>query len=196
MRLVVDTNVFVSAALKDNSLPFFVVRWIERHDGLLKSAATEHQLLEVLARPYIAAATIPALREGVARMLAAAELVPIVERITACRDPTDDKFLELAVNGHADLIVSGDADLLVLNSFRDIPIVTPAMFVQGAVQANNGQSVQKRSENFRCRCRPTAWFAQRAECGARSAMSGFILVSSVADRPLVNHPSDKKSRGD
>jgi predicted nucleic acid-binding protein len=38
MRLVVDTNVFVSAALKDNSLPFFVVRWIERHDGLLKSS--------------------------------------------------------------------------------------------------------------------------------------------------------------
>jgi uncharacterized protein len=136
MRLVVDTNVFVSAVLKDNSLPFFVVRWIERHDGLLKCAATEQQLLEVLARPYIAGVTIPALREGVVRMLAAAELVPIVERITACRDPTDDKFLELAVNGHADLIVSGDADLLVLNSFRGIPIVTPAVFVQGV--ARNG----------------------------------------------------------
>jgi len=65
----------------------------------------------------------------VARLLAAAELVPITERIAACRDPTDDKFLELAVNGHADLIVSGDSDLLVLNPFRDIPIVTPAAFV-------------------------------------------------------------------
>jgi putative PIN family toxin of toxin-antitoxin system len=134
MRLVVDTNVFVSAALKDNSLPFFVVRWIERHDGLLKSVATEQQLLEVLARPYIAAATIPALREGVGRLLAAAELIPIVERITACRDPTDDKFLELAVNGRADLIVSGDADLLALNPFHGIPIVTPAVFVQGATR--------------------------------------------------------------
>ena len=41
--------------------------------------------------------------------MAAAELVPITERIAACRDPTDDKFLELAVNGHADLIVTGDA---------------------------------------------------------------------------------------
>ena len=134
MRLVVDTNVFVSAALKDNSLPFFVVRWIERHDGLLKSVATEQQLLEVVARPYIAAATIPALREGVGRLLAAAELIPIVERITACRDPTDDKFLELAVNGRADLIVSGDADLLALNPFHGIPIVTPAVFVQGATR--------------------------------------------------------------
>ncbi len=62
---------------------------------------------------------------------AAAELVTITERIAACRDPTDDKFLELAVNGYADLIVSGDGDLLALNPFRDIPIVTPAVFVQG-----------------------------------------------------------------
>jgi uncharacterized protein len=62
--------------------------------------------------------------------MAAAELVTITERIAACRDPTDDKFLELAVNGHADLIVSG-ADLLALNPFRQIPIVTPAAFVQG-----------------------------------------------------------------
>ena len=131
MRLVVDTNVFVSAALKENSLPFLVVRWIEQHDGLLKSVATERQLLNVLSRPYIAAATILSLREGVARMMAAAEPVTISERIAACRAPTDDKFLELAVSGHADLIVSGDGDLLVLNPFRDIPIVTPAIFVQG-----------------------------------------------------------------
>jgi uncharacterized protein len=134
MRLVVDTNVFVSAALKENSLPFLVVRWIEQYDGLLKSVATEQQLLEVLRRPHIVAATIPTLREGVARMLTAAELVPINERIATCRDPTDDKFLELAVNGHADLIVSGDGDLLALNPFRDIPIVTPAMFVQSVAR--------------------------------------------------------------
>ena len=67
--------------------------------------------------------------EGV---LASAELVSITERIITCRDPKDDKFLELAVNGHADLIVSGDADLLTLDPFRGIPIVTPAAFVQRA----------------------------------------------------------------
>jgi predicted nucleic acid-binding protein len=69
MRLVVDTNVFVSAALKENSLPYHVVRWIERHGGLLKSDATERQLLDVLSRPYIAAVTRLALREGIVRML-------------------------------------------------------------------------------------------------------------------------------
>lgn len=134
MRLVVDTNVFVSAALKRNSLPYHVVRWIERHGGLLKSAATERQLLDVLGRPYIVGITIPDLREGIIRMLTTAELVPISERIIVCRDPTDDKFLELAVNGHADLIVSGDGDLLVLHPFRGIPIITPAAFVQDMAQ--------------------------------------------------------------
>lgn len=64
--------------------------------------------------------------------MAKAELVTIAERIAACRDSTNDKFLELAVNGHADSILTGDSDLLVLNPFRGIPIVNPATFVQEA----------------------------------------------------------------
>ncbi len=51
MRLVADTNVFASAALRENSLPFLGARWIDQHDGLLKSHATEQQLLDVLRRP-------------------------------------------------------------------------------------------------------------------------------------------------
>ena len=133
MKLVVDTNIFVSAAIKANSSPFIVIRWIDRHDGLLKSTATEQELLSVLRRPRVAGLTIPPFAEGVAELMARAELVTITERITACRDPKDDKFLELAVNGNAELIVSGDTDLLSLNPFRDIPIVTPATFTQGII---------------------------------------------------------------
>jgi predicted nucleic acid-binding protein len=73
-------------------------------------------------------------RAWLKQLLRAAELVTITDRIAACRDPTDDKFLELAVNGHADLIASGDGDLLALNPFRQIPIVTPAAFVQGVAR--------------------------------------------------------------
>ena len=65
--------------------------------------------------------------------MASAELVTITKRITACRDATDDRFLELAVNGSATVIVSGDADLLALNPFRSIPIVAPASFAQAGV---------------------------------------------------------------
>ena len=102
MRLVVDTNVFVSAAIKVNSLPFLVVRWIDQHGGLIKSAVIEQEILSVLSRPQIAAVTSLSFRDGLPKMLARAELVTIKERVIACRDPKDDKFLELAVNGHAD----------------------------------------------------------------------------------------------
>ena len=61
-------------------------------------------------------------------VFAAAELVAISEPVTGCRDPDDDKFLELAVNGHANSIISGDIDLLVLDTFRGIPIITPTAF--------------------------------------------------------------------
>jgi uncharacterized protein len=131
MRLVVDTNIFVSAAFKSASWPASVVRWIDRHGGLLKTTATEAQAIDVLQRPYVAMRMPPLYLEGVRRIFSKAESVTIVEHIEACRDPTDDKFLELAINGRADMIVTGDLDLLVLHPFRSIPIIDPAAFIQG-----------------------------------------------------------------
>jgi uncharacterized protein len=130
MRVVVDTNVFVSAALKEKSLPGMAAHIVADSSLLLKSTITERELFVTLARPRLAPLIPPRFRDWLSELLAAAELVTIIERISACRDPKDDKFLELAVNGRADMIVSGDADLLALNPFRGIPIVTPAAFVQ------------------------------------------------------------------
>jgi uncharacterized protein len=134
MRIVLDTNVLVSAALKRQSTPGMAALIVERRGGLLKSLVTEQQLVEVAARPYLVPLIDAETQAWLKKLLAAAELITITERIAACRDPSDDKFLELAVNGHADLIVTGDADLLVLNPFQEIPIVTPAQFVQGAAR--------------------------------------------------------------
>ncbi len=55
-----------------------------------------------------------------------AEFVRILRSIRACRDPRDDKFLELAVNGNADAILTGDEDLLALHPFNKVNILTPA----------------------------------------------------------------------
>jgi putative PIN family toxin of toxin-antitoxin system len=128
VRLVVNTNVLVSAALKESSWPGMVVRWLEESGRLLNTAATEAQAIEVLQRPYFAEKLPRACLAQVQRIFAEAELVTIAERIAACRHPTDDKFLELAVNGRAGMIVTGDHDLLVLNPFRGIPIITPIAF--------------------------------------------------------------------
>jgi len=92
------------------------------------------QLLDVINRPYLAPLIAPATRDWFNKLLDTAEDVSIVQRVVACRDPGDDKSLELAINGLADFIVSGDADLLTLHPFRGIPIIPPATFVQGATR--------------------------------------------------------------
>jgi len=133
MRVVIDTNVFVSAALKDRSQPALAVRITTQRGTLLKSAATERQLFEVLARPKLAALMAPPAIDWMRQLMAVAEAVTVAATIAACRDPTDDKFSELAVDGRADLIVSGDADLLVLHPFRGIAILDPATFLRSVL---------------------------------------------------------------
>lgn len=97
------------------------------------SEATWNELLDVLYRPRLQRYVVASEREGVLERLALrSEFVKIGERIEACRDPKDDKFLEAAVSGKADCLVTGDADLLVLHPFRDIPVLTPAAFLAEA----------------------------------------------------------------
>ncbi|HEY1931906.1 MAG TPA: hypothetical protein VGG99_07840 [Acetobacteraceae bacterium] len=92
MRVVIDTNVFVSAALKVGSLPAIAVHLVGRYHVLLKSAATEQQLIAVLARPYLASLITASTHDWIGELLAAAEHVAIAERTVACRDPTTISF--------------------------------------------------------------------------------------------------------
>lgn len=62
-------------------------------------------------------------------LLAVVEQIEITEAIAVCRDPKDDKFLELALSGRATCILSNDKDLLVLQPFQEIEILTPADFL-------------------------------------------------------------------
>jgi uncharacterized protein len=129
-RIVVDTNTLVSRLLLANSVPAQAVRKAVGEARLLVSDATMTELADVLARPKFTAYVSLEDRQQFFRLLGRiAEMVPVVHTIRACRDPRDDKFLELAVNGEADLIVTGDEDLLALDPFRGIPIITPAAYV-------------------------------------------------------------------
>jgi putative PIN family toxin of toxin-antitoxin system len=97
------------------------------------SEATFRELREVLFRPkfdkYLTEQTRLLF---LATLLGEAEAVNITEQIKICRDPNDDKFLDVAMNGAATCIISGDEDLLVLHPFRTIPIITPRAFLDQA----------------------------------------------------------------
>ncbi len=64
--------------------------------------------------------------------LKVAEMVEINETFTFCRDPKDDKLLDLAVSGNANVLVTGDKDLLVLSPFHGIDIITPRDLLETA----------------------------------------------------------------
>lgn len=130
MNVVVDTNVFVSAAIRPESGPRRVVEAVWLGGRHLLSDATRDELDAVLRRTRLNKyVTLSVRAEFFARVMSTAMTVEIVERVTACRDPKDDKFLEVAVNGNATHLVTGDQDLLALHPFRGIPILTPADFL-------------------------------------------------------------------
>ncbi len=130
-RVVVDTNVLISALLRFPSIPGQAVSKALDSGVLLVSDATMAELADVLARPgfdhYV---RLDDRRQFLRQLARTAEFVPIVNLVRECRDPKDDKFLEVALNGNADVILTGDADLLKLHNWRDIAILSPAKYLK------------------------------------------------------------------
>ncbi len=132
VRVVVDTNIYVSRYLRPHSVPGKVVEKVFSDMTPLTSIETWRELREVLHRPKFGRFIQPdSLEMFLRRVFEISEKVPILTPIRACRDPRDDKFLELAVHGRADLLLTGDADLLALNPFQGVTVLTPAAFLAG-----------------------------------------------------------------
>lgn len=129
-RFVFDTNAIISAALLKGSVSRRAFDKALGSGKLLVSTETVEELNDVLARPGFGRYVTEDERlEFLAVLLREAELVEITHLIHACRDARDNKFLELAISGVADCIVSGDQDLLVLHPFQGVPVVTPRDFL-------------------------------------------------------------------
>lgn len=125
-RVVIDTNIFLSAVLNQDSLPAKVVEKALRSGQILQSAETWEELEDVLNREKFDKYRSVFDRRMYFKYLGEfMEQVSVTTRTSVCRDPKDDKLLELAIDGRADLIITGDKDLLVLNPFEGVPIVTP-----------------------------------------------------------------------
>ena len=129
-RIVVDTGVLVGRLLLPHCVPARAVRHAVDHGRLLVSEATLHELADVLARPkFDAYLSIAERQRFLLLLMRLAEKVTVLHPVQACRDPKDDRLLEVAVNGAAACLITGDGDLLALDPFRDIPILTPAAYL-------------------------------------------------------------------
>jgi uncharacterized protein len=130
LRCVFDTNVLVSALLIPGSIPQRALQRAFRSGDILLSLALLAELSEVLTRKqfrrYVDEENV---RRFVVALTREAQLVDVDVQIKVCRDADDDKILELAVSGLASHIVTGDLDLLVLDPFRGIRIISPQMFL-------------------------------------------------------------------
>jgi putative PIN family toxin of toxin-antitoxin system len=129
-RVVIDTNVFISALLNPVGTPRKVINIAISQFTILQSEATYQELETRISKKkfdkYLEKDDrldfLPSLKN---RSL----FVDILHETTVCSDSDDNKFLELALSGMAQYIITGDNDLLSLNTYQGIRIITPAEFL-------------------------------------------------------------------
>ncbi len=132
LRLVADVKVFVSYLLFNDSTPGKAIARGFRKGNFLLSEEVVHELINVLTRKKFD--TYLPVYERILfldrLMNKSIYIVPNIQ-ITACTDPKDNKYLELAASGKADCIISGDKrHLLVMKSYEKIPILSPREFLE------------------------------------------------------------------
>ena len=127
---VFDTNCLVSSLLIPSSIARLAHKKADESGVLIFSMETLAELKEVLTRPkfdkYI---NLQKRLDFIQGVEARSEFIETSSIFTDCRDIKDNKFLALVYDGEADCISTGDADLLILNPFNRIPIISPADFL-------------------------------------------------------------------
>ncbi len=131
IRVVVDTNVLISSVLSSKGKPNRVVKTVLFQGVLLFSQSTFEEAETRLLLPKFERYVNPGQVNDFLNFLrGTAQFIKPEITIAACRDADDNRFLELAVDGKADVIVTGDKDLLALHPFQGIPILNPASFLE------------------------------------------------------------------
>lgn len=134
MRAVIDTNVLVSALLRNPSVPRSVVdAALQSRFQLITSPALRAELLRVLDRPRVAG-RFPEPNAQIAAFIdrlwqVAAVVQPHIRVNIVHRDPAGNRVIEAAIAGRCDYIVSGDAGLLELGAAEGIRVISPAEFL-------------------------------------------------------------------
>ena len=130
-RVVLDTSTLIGAILKPQSIPVQALNLATEHAEILVSEESLAELARVIQRPHLERYRSPVERETFYQTYAeVALLIAVTKPVTACRDPKEDKILSVAVAGGASLIVSSDLDLLSMQQFGVIPILSARAFVE------------------------------------------------------------------
>lgn len=131
-RIVIDTGVLVSAAIRPESVPALAFEKALLHFDVCVSEETVNELETVLLRPkfdnYAALEVRKSFIEGFRQRVL---MVDVDRTISDCPDPGDNKFLALAEAAGAELIVASDPHLTGMHPWRGIPIMPPAAFLVG-----------------------------------------------------------------
>lgn len=129
-RVIIDTSTLVGAMLRTRSTPSLVFTWVLDNCILYASNATLTELAHVVQRDgfdkYLPLQERTRFFQHYATR--ATVVTPLVA-VTDCRDPKDNKFLELALQVRAQVLVSSDDDLLCLHPWRGIAVLSPSAFV-------------------------------------------------------------------
>ena len=131
IRVVLDTNVLISALLFKGELSKIVGFWQKGKIIPIISKETFDELRSVLEYPKFS------LSHAEIRSLIEREILPFFEVVNiskhvkgACRDPEDDKFISCALSANADYIVTGDKDLSDLRKYQSIKIIHASDFMK------------------------------------------------------------------
>jgi putative PIN family toxin of toxin-antitoxin system len=130
-RFVLDVNALISAYLFPNSAPGQSLTFVLERHQLLMSLAVAAELTDVLRREKFDRYVNRRRREELlAETIQSSDFIDVSVTVRKCRDPDDDKLLELALAGQATAIVTGDSDLIALHPFQGILILSPHDFLQ------------------------------------------------------------------
>jgi len=131
IRVVLDTNVLISALLFKGELTRMVGLWQSGKMIPIISKETFNELRAVLEYPKfsLSRAEIKSLIEH--EILPFFEVVNVSKHVKgACRDPGDDKFISCAISANADCIVTGDKDLSDLKKYQSVRIIHASDFIK------------------------------------------------------------------
>ena len=129
MRVVFDTNIFISALIfAGGKAEEGMMRIIDGVDTLVISHQIIDEVLTVLARKFSKDAE--ALSRVAVNLTSLGQLVLPAEKLNILDDETDNRILECAISGNAETIVTGDKAMLMLKKHRNIKIITPSEYLR------------------------------------------------------------------